>query len=34
MNYYVSGSYYDQDGIAVGFNIERVGSRANVEGKS
>ena len=33
LNYYVSGSYYDQDGIAVGSTFERVGFRANVEAK-
>ena len=31
---YVSGSYYDQDGIAVGSTFERVGFRANVEAKA
>ena len=34
LNYYVSGSYYDQDGIAVGSTFERVGFRANVEAKA
>ena len=34
LNYYVSGSYYDQDGIAVGSTFERVNFRANVEAKA
>ena len=34
LNYYVSGSYYDQDGIAVGSTFERIGFRANVEAKA
>ena len=30
-NYYVSGSYYDQEGIALGSNFGRYSIRANVE---
>lgn len=34
LNYFVSGGYYDQDGIAVGSTFERIGFRANVEAKA
>ena len=30
-NYYISGSYYDQEGIAIGSNFDRYSIRANVE---
>ena len=30
-NYYVSGGYYSQDGIAVGSNFDRYSIRANIE---
>ncbi|HET8735318.1 MAG TPA: TonB-dependent receptor [Pricia sp.] len=29
--YYISGDYLDQDGIAVGVNLERLSVRANIE---
>ena len=31
VNYYVSGDYLDQDGIAIGVNYKRYSARANVE---
>lgn len=34
VNYYVSGGYYDQNGIAVGSTFERFNFRANVEAKA
>lgn len=30
-NYYISGAYYDQEGIAIGSNFNRYSIRANVE---
>ena len=34
VNYFVSGGFYDQDGIAVGSTFERFNFRANVEAKA
>ncbi|MGV8829025.1 MAG: SusC/RagA family TonB-linked outer membrane protein [Breznakibacter sp.] len=33
-NYFVSGGYYDQEGISVGSNFKRYNFRANVEAKA
>lgn len=34
LNYFVSGSYYDQDGIAQGSSFKRYNLRANVEARA
>ncbi len=34
VNYFVSGGFYDQDGIAVGSTFERYNLRANVEARA
>ena len=34
LNYFVSGSFYDQDGIARGSTFRRYSMRANAEVKS
>ena len=34
INYFVSGGYYNQDGVAVGSTFERFNFRANVEAKA
>jgi len=34
VNYFISGGYYDQEGIAVGSTFERVSFRSNVEAKA
>ena len=33
-NYYISGSYYDQEGVAVGSLFDRYSLRANIEQKA
>ncbi|MFY0608549.1 MAG: TonB-dependent receptor [Cyclobacteriaceae bacterium] len=33
LNYYVSGSYFAQDGIILGSGFERLSARANLDGK-